>query len=490
MPSDSGNPTRRAVLKATTRTSCGLVGTVAGSGVISANHRTSNCHAEPGLQGQIPLENQKPGRTEGYCRNIDVVGHNSIGDRGANLDMVWYGDYAYVSLAIDQFQANIDPTIDKTYYGTAVIDASDPTNPTVTDVLKSHIHEKAFEGLGVSESNDLLVALHHHSGVIAIHDLTDPAHPAHVSTTNLGISNVVIPAFSPDEEIIYMSHHNKSRKTGDDPRTTEEEPGIAAVDISDPSDPNIIVTHPKTGHAQSISHDGTRLYLADNGVKVFDCSEIQHREDNPEFKRMGEYNTSDLAQRGPTFTRNGREYFITQDEADGDGKRPRPGQDGIFGGGCPWGIVRVYDVTDGSNPRKVSEYKLEVNKYINCPFTQKDGTLTPGVRAVLTFYSPHFCQLDAFDDPNAAFFSWSASGLRVADFRETENPTEIAYFNPPPNPNTEFRKHSIWGKTDQFLDAVPSRIRYRPASGHIWFASVNGGFHIVELTGKASDIPK
>lgn len=146
-------------------------------------------------------------------------------------------------------------------------------------------------------------------------------------------------------------------------------------------------------------------------------------------------------------------------------------------------------MTDGSDPRLVEKYKLEVNRYLNCPATQKDSSLTPGRRAELTFYSPHYSEVDTHDDPNAAFISWSASGLRLADIGDLENPTEIAYYNPPPTPDTEFGDYSAWSKTDDFVDAVQSRVRYRPDSGHIWFSSVNSGFHIVELAGEATTIP-
>lgn len=301
-PEDS-SPTRRTVLKAAGITSGLLAGGAVGSAVTGAHHKTSTCNPEPGLQGQFPLEEQQPTRTDPYCRNVELIGHTSIGNRGANHDMVWYGDYAYVSLGLRETLANTDPTVDTTHYGTAVIDASDPTNPTVTDVIKNHIHPQAFEGLGVSTRNDVLVSYHFHDGTLQIHDLTDPAHPALVSTTTLPINNIVIPAFSPDEEIVYMSHDSRTNKTAD--------PGLAAVDISDPLHPTVIATHPKTGHAQSVNSDGTRLYLAENGVEVFDISEIQKRDDNPEFERLGEYQTSSITQRGPTFVRNGREFLVT-----------------------------------------------------------------------------------------------------------------------------------------------------------------------------------
>lgn len=204
---------------------------------------------------------------------------------------------------------------------------------------------------------------------------------------------------------------------------------------------------------------------------------------------MGHYHTFDIPQRGPTFRRKGREYFVTQDETDGDGKRVRPESGVSIGGGCPWGIVRFYDVTDGSNPRKAGEFKLEVNEHLNCPRTQKDGSLTPGGRAVANFYSPHYGGIPTTDDPNVAIFSWNASGLRVVDIRDLQSPREIAYYNPPPNPTTNERCNT-WACTNEFVDAVESRVRYRPDTGHIWFASVSNGFHIATLTGGASDIPK
>lgn len=461
-------PTRRTVLKTAGATGAvfGVGGTVA-SGIGSADHRAHSCTPEPGLQGQVPLENQLLGRTEPYCRNVRLVGQNDIRNRGANFQMNWYGDYAYVGQA--HFADRNDPQTDDPRWGTAVIDASDPSAPEVTTVIQTPAHFNTWEAISVSNRRDLLVCSGN-TQFMDIHDLSDPSNPEHLSTVQLPITSHGL-ILSPDGNTAYVN------ATGDGANS------LVAYDISDPSHPESVATHPNGGHDINISFDGTRLYMADTGVVVMDISEVERREFNPEIRRMGQVRTSDISHAGEVFRKDGREYFITQDEVDGDG-----GSGGIKGG-CPWGFARITDVTDGWAPKEVSQFKLDVNKYTNCHLTQKDAGPNPGALSALSFYSAHYNGLDRERNPNVAFFSWYGSGLRVVDIRDLEDPAEIAYYNPPPNPDTAFQEYSIWSVNNRLAEGTPSYVRYRPESGRIWVTSVQNGFQILELTGGAGDIP-
>src|ERR1051325_11435513 len=73
------------------------------------------------LQGQVPLEDQKSGRSQRpYSSNMRLVGQQDIQNRGANGNMAWIGDCAYVA----SYFGGSDPSV-----GLAVVDASRPQNP-------------------------------------------------------------------------------------------------------------------------------------------------------------------------------------------------------------------------------------------------------------------------------------------------------------------------------------------------------------------------
>ena len=76
--------------------------------------------------------------------------------------------------------------------------------------------------------------------------------------------------------------------------------------------------------------------------------------------------------------------------------------------------------------------------------------------------STHFNDVDVADDTRLGLFPMLWAGLRIADLRRPARPVEVAYFKPG--------------------DACGSHVRYVPATGHIWFACADSGFHIIELT--------
>jgi hypothetical protein len=96
-------------------------------------------------------------------------------------------------------------------------------------------------------------------------------------------------------------------------------------------------------------------------------------------------------------------------------------------------------------------------------------------------YSSHYGGFDNPQNAKLAFWTWYASGLRVFDISNPSNPTEIAYYNPPPIAtvtNNEF----ILGPSPVFYDYTTSYTHYNPSNGDIWFVSEQNGFQIVRLT--------
>lgn len=469
MSDDNSELSRRDVLKSSAKTS-GIVvaGGLIGSATATADH-SGTCRPESygKLQGQVPLDQQLNGRSkDGYCNNVHLVGKNTIGDRGANFQLAWYGDYAYVGMA--HLADRGDPGTDDPLWGTAVVDASDPADPTVTEILKTPANFNLWEAVDVSEKRDLMVVVEGNN--FDVIDLSDPAHPDLIVSAPVPVESVHSVILSSDGKTAYVNSSDN------------DDPGFAAVSLDDPANPEVLATYSGIhAHDLGIGLNDEFLYVAYRGVRIMDIREIERREDDPEFRMMGtNVNSGDGTHAGETFRRNGRQYFITQDEADGDGKL----------GGCPWGFARIWDVEDPTAPRQVGQFKLEVNKYANCGTTQEDTSLTPGVLTATSFYSSHYNGITRQKDPRLSFFSWYGSGLRVTDIRNHEAPVEVAYYNPPPNPDTKFSHYSPWSAVDKYLDATTSYVRYRPKTGNIWFVSVANGFQIAELTGPAAEIPR
>lgn len=124
----------------------------------------------------------------------------------------------------------------------------------------------------------------------------------------------------------------------------------------------------------------------------------------------------------------------------------------------PW----LTDITDRSEPATVSQFGLAINDPVNCPANRDSGVRT----------GTHYHDFDDPDDATFAMVSMWNAGVRVFDIRDAERPVEVAYFNPGivALANGTKRMDHAWG-----------HVRYRPETGHIWFATASGGFWVVEL---------
>ncbi|MBU6268649.1 MAG: hypothetical protein KGN34_13975, partial [Sphingomonadales bacterium] len=97
----------------------------------------------------------------------------------------------------------------------------------------------------------------------------------------------------------------------------------------------------------------------------------------------------------------------------------------------------------------------------NCPPRNAIEAATGGLVGRSGVASTHFQDVDNSADTRLGLFTFMYAGLRIADLRKPENPTEIAYFKPG--------------------DPCMSHVRYRPESGQIWVACNASGFYVVAL---------
>jgi hypothetical protein len=472
---------------------------------------------EPGLQGQIPIASQLNGDSaKGYRKGLKLVGQNTILDRGANFSMAWIDDCAYVTttspgqifgpLASPYADAKFNPL-----NGMAVIDAANPANPKLINILQSPAMLAPHESLHANQQRKIIVATRGGGTAFDVYDARDCRNPKLTASINLGLGLTLpkIPVLSQilqgipgglDSLDLGLPFAGHALCLSDDGRTayaTSSMSTNAAINLDNINDPKLIQLFAPAGHDCGLSPDGNRLYLAQfgfialgvglpngpavgqNGLGIYDVSSLHNRSTPPAPFLIGAAPpqisflpwTNVLIGEAPTagshtarwFRNGGRTYLYSSDEW------PTAGI-------CPWAHGRIIDITDEANPVKVSDIKLEVNDPAKCLQTEID----------VANYSAHYVGFDDVQNATTLFTTHYTGGLRVWDIRNPAQPKEIAYWHPVPNPKTPIVPLAeFFGSSAARWDAVPTYVRYRPETGHIWIASYSAGFQILAFTPSA-----
>ncbi len=464
---------------------------------------------EPGLQGQIPLASQLSGdAADGYRKGLRLVGQNTILDRGANFSMAWLDDCAYITTtsAGQIFGPTSSPYVDPQYNplnGMAVIDASDPQNPELVDILQSPAMIAPHESLHASQARHIIVAVRGGGTALDVYEAQDCRNPVLKASVNIGLGITLSLPEIPfgigliDQGLAFFGHALCISDDGMTAYATSSAQTNAVIDLSDIENPSLIQLYAPASHDCGLNPEGTRLYqanfgfvslglglpngpaLGQNGLMILDVSGFQDRSIAPSplflgttpplIGFLGWTNLLDgeaLTAGSHTarwFKQGDRTYVYSSDEW------PTAGV-------CPWAHSRIIDITDETNPVKVSDIVLEVNKVENCLQTEID----------IANYSAHYVGFDDKYNATTLFMTYYTGGLRVWDIRDPANPFEIAYWHPAPNTNTPTVFLSeAFGSSGNRWDAVATYVRYRPETGHIWIAGYSSGFQILEFTESA-----
>lgn len=460
----------------------------------------SGSYPEAGLQGWVP--NSDPSFIQrGYRCNLELVGQ--LVEDGLAVSAVWYGDCAY----LDSGYLDNDPEFDK-YKGVKVIDASDPAHPKLIQRLQTEGMETTLETLQVHQGRGLMAAARGSEGggfwtpgsrAMDIYDLRrDCAHPRLLFSGDMFDPPPHGSGFSGDGRTFYgtgssglqaidISDPTRPQKITDwNPVETDPEyPTFFHRVHFPPGDPGNIAFLPVFTSAQTKSNE----WLATSppaGLMIADVSEIQARRPNPEVKPLKWVSWIDgiNAMTAPVGRIKGRTYAFTSDEF---------GSKSTVAEGCaqtlpPFGFIHVVDATDPRNARQVSTIRMQVNDPANCAELLADP-LSP----LSVHYSPHMCVVDNPAKTTALACSWESAGVRVFDVRDPLRPREIAYFNPPPRPQTP----TTVGRgvaTKPILAPSPFRDpnlpeprfhRGRDGTWQLWTASEQNGLMILKFTNGA-----
>lgn len=422
---------------------------------------------ETGMQGRVSRAEHESGRAaQGYTCNTELVGSyltsNSIGTVGG-FKVERYTDASGRDCAYYDTTLLFPTNIFGVEGGVNVLDMSDPTNPRLTQRLLTPAMLSPHESLVLSQERGILAAVlgnpAFYPGVVDIYDVSqDCRFPILRSSLPVGVLGHES-GMAPDGMTFYSSS----------PGT----PTLTAVDISNPLLPRPLVVTDYNSHGLSISDDGNRAYLAytgepASGLVILDVSEVQARVPNPQVREVGRLTWPNVTipQNAIPFTQRGHPYVLEIDEYSG-------GSGGVIvsAHGSVVGAGRIIDIGDETNPKVISNLRLEVHQPENRAATADD----PGAQNPTQGYAGHYCNLPTRTDPTIVACSMIISGLRVFDIRDPRNPREVAYFNAPVRP----RQSAAFFEPSNWAMASPSFV---PERKEIWYSDGFNGFFVVRVT--------
>jgi hypothetical protein len=435
---------------------------------------------ETGLQGQVPAEDQASGRSRRGDRcNLQLVGQTDLRMRGANFQLAWYRDCAYVSVVGG---SELQSASDDSTRGVGVVDASNPADPQLVQIVRSPVGDSEHEAIEVNQARGMMVVAV--EGLAAryleIYDVSrDCRQPVFKGRFDAGYPIYHGLRISDDGRTVYASDNFRSA-SGE---------VLHVLDVSDMSHPKLLKRwdpvqanplEPYAIHDLDVSTDGNRAYLgatppsdsvgiyltgppsnAGPSLVVLDTTDIQQRRFNPDLRPIGQIHLPNFGHSIQRATIDGKPYIFLGGETPVGGSK-----------NCPWAWGHVIDMSDERNPREVSQIKLEVNEQENCSKIQTDDEV----------YSIHYVGVDDEQNTTKVFYTWYTGGVRVFDVRDPAHPKEIAYFHSPPKPSTVIQPSPLRagdGQTPDW-DSSTSMVHYRSAD-EIWVVSIAGGFQVLKL---------
>jgi hypothetical protein len=409
-------------------------------------------------------------------------------------------------------------------YGVPVVDVTDPKNPVTTGFLQTTSMLDPWESLKVNERRQLLGADNGQNGgggpEVDIYDVSqDCRYPQLLASKPVGTGadgGFVHPiighegTWAPDG----MTYYGGDLRTPN-PAGVTSLGQYYAVDTSDPTRPKLITAWP-TGvaganvHGMSISEDGNRGYFvslgclnstqcltgltdatvpANNGLLIYDISQIQKRVPNPQVKLIGQVLWKDgaVAQHTIPVTIRGKRYVIFVDEAGSGGLSSAAQQAAACAAGLPpFPMARIIDISDEKNPRVVSRLGLETHDPKNC------AQVLPDLVGLATFtYGSHYCSVDNKHNTTTLACGYFNSGIRVFDIRNPMQPREIAYFNPAgtttASPGSNHAGRNQWRAGGP--DWCSAQVHLNANNGTLWSTCQDNGLLMLKFANNVWPFP-
>lgn len=456
--SDNSNPTTSTAIAegATPRATCG-----------------TGSLPEQGMQGRVSQADHDSGlAAQGFSCNTELVGSymvpNAIGTVGG-FKVERYVDASGNECAYYDSTLLFPSNALDLNVGVNVLDMSDPANPVLSARLLTPAMLSPHESLVVSQQAGILAAVMgnpaFYPGIVDVYDLSaDCRDPQLQSSALVGVLGHES-GMAPDGKTFYSAS----------PGT----PTLTAVDISNPRLPMPIWSGNYTSHGLSISNDGNRAYLASGngkGVLIMDVSEIQARVANPQVREVASisWDNQTIPQNAIPFTRDGKAYLLEIDEYSKTQGGEGGGATAVATHGAVVGAGRIIDISDETQPRIISNLRLEVHE----PENREAIAADPGAQNPTGGYAGHYCNIPTRVNPDIVACSMIISGLRIFDIRDPYNPREVAYYNAPVQP----RVLTVPAPASNWAMSSPAFVAERK---EIWYTDGYSGFYAIRVTNGA-----
>ncbi len=436
----------------------------------------------------------------GTSKNIALIGHDALMDRGMNAAPALYHDsdsgrtYVYVGSRTDGSHPNA---------GVLIVDVTNPTKPAVVGQIgppDEGLPSVTSRELRVWPQQKVLLVMNFNCSAllhgcvspadvvgsttrnIDFYDISDPANPTLVSTYT--------PSRTPHEMFLWVDPTRPDTRAllwVSTPTSSLTAPNMIVTDISHWRDgtfpqlatwngnqyfpPDELSNDDVRVHSMDVSADGTRVYVAylGGGLLILDSSELAtgagtdlELVSTPQASPRWDNMTVHTAEKVP-----GRNLLLTTDELYGDVLTPLE----LNKFGCPWGWVHLVDISNPSQPTVVGQFQTYENTQTFCQTDAQPGSPNDE----LTSYSAH--------NPTVlgplAFVTWHSDGLQAIDIRNPTRPTQAGFFSPQPE--------SVIVTEDPMLSMGGSKvvmwsypIIYR---GLIYLVDIRNGLYVLKYTG-------
>jgi hypothetical protein len=379
--------------------------------------------------------------------NLEIVAHDSLGDRGFNGDVWAHKGYAYVGHWGFQDWASgsknrFCPEEPKSGVAVVKVNGSaatwvstlqNPVGTSAEDVVVYTAHDgRDIAVAGIQWCGGSRYDADADRGLM-LWDVTTPAAPVQLGYLNTGCCTRGVHEFE-------VEHHANGRTYAyatvpasryPDPATpsgyrdADGEGDFRMIDITDPSNPTQVSdwgiqdiggpfyggqgcdADPNYGHGAEPSADGRSVYLSywDSGFIKLDVSDPA----NPVFKGRTVYPANADGDAHSSNYDDARKLLFTADED----FCPQSGP-AIEKG---WGYLRIYDYSNAAAPNQIGSFKTQ-------------NSLAIGDRAAgdYTIHNPFLVGTDVY-------ISWYSDGVRIVDASDPRSPREVGYFVPPAGQN-------------------------------------------------------
>jgi hypothetical protein len=433
----------------------------------------------------------------GSALNMEVVGHNDLGGRGFNGDVFVHNGAAYVGHwgFTDWATGNERFCPEEPNSGVAVLDVSDPAQPTVVSHLQNPAGTSAEDVVaytapsGPLAGRDIAAAGIQVCGGsrydtsffrgLMLWDVSDPSRPQALGSVDTGCCTRGLHEFEiehrPDlgRTFAYVTVPASEYPDDASPSGVRDQAGrgdFRLIDITDPTAPFEVSdwgvvkdaggplgpglgcdADPIYGHGAEPTDDGTRVFLSywDSGFVALDLSDPA----DPTLLGHTTYPANADGDAHSASYDDARGLLFTADED----FCKTSGPDTEKG----YGYLRVYDYADPAGPVQIGEYRT--------PNSMGTDDQAAGDYVI---HNPLVVGTDVL-------ISWYSDGVRVVDASDPTDPREVAHFVPPAAHNpVKPSQRGVLTNTPQVWG-----VAHDDVTGLIYASDMNSGLWILRRTG-------